>query len=91
MGVTLECFARAMKVAYLDRDRKRGLFETFSWLVEEIGELAEALRTGDKSKIMEEIADVLAWTLSIANLVDIDVEESVRLKYGRDLNRVECL
>jgi NTP pyrophosphatase (non-canonical NTP hydrolase) len=89
--LTLECFARAMRLAYLDRDRERGLYETFSWLVEEVGELAEALRSGDRGRVMEEIADVLAWTLSIANLMDLDVEEAVRLKYGRDLELAECL
>ncbi len=90
MPLTLECFQEAMRKAYLERDRERGLFETFSWLVEEIGELAEALRSGDKEKIAEELADVLAWTLSIANLTGIDASEAVRGKYKGDLESAGC-
>lgn len=66
---------------YIQRDRGRGVFATFTWLVEEVGELAEALLSGDKGSIEEEMADVFAWLLSIANLVDIDVAEAFRKKY----------
>ena len=88
--LSVACFQRAMMMAYYERDKARGLFETFSWLVEEVGELAEALRSGDREVIMEEIADVLAWTLSIANLLGIDVEEAIRSKYGIDLKNAGC-
>ena len=84
------CFQRAMRDSYYERDSSRGLFETFAWLVEEVGELAEALRSGDKASIMEEIADVIAWTVSIANLVGVDVEEALRVKYGGDLKKAGC-
>ncbi len=65
---------------YYSRDSRRGLFATFTWFVEEVGEMAEALLKG--GNVEEEIADVLAWLLSIANLVGVDVEEAVRKKYG---------
>lgn len=65
---------------YYERDSERGLFATFTWLVEEIGEMAEALLEGNN--VEEEIADVLAWLLSVANLVGVDVEEAVKKKYG---------
>ncbi len=66
---------------YLQRDRGRGVFATFTWLVEEVGEMAEALLSGDKGSMEEEIADVLAWLLSIANLVGVDVDKAFRKKY----------
>ncbi len=66
---------------YYDRDSARGLYATFTWLVEEVGELAEALLSGDKTRIEEEIADVFAWLLSVANLVDVDVERAFMKKY----------
>lgn len=90
MELTVKCLAEAMRKAYLDRDRDRGLYKTFAWLVEEVGELAEALRTGDVDKIGEEIADVIAWTVSIANLLGIDVEEALKSKYGGDLSSSGC-
>lgn len=90
MELTVKCLAEAMRKAYLERDRDRGLYKTFAWLVEEVGELAEALRTSDVDKIGEEIADVIAWTVSIANLLGIDVEEALKSKYGGDLSAGGC-
>ena len=87
---SVECLQKAMRISYYERDKARGLFETFSWLVEEVGELAEALRRGDRRAIMEEIADVIAWTISIANLTGIDVEEAFKAKYGGDLEKARC-
>ncbi|BCU69388.1 MazG nucleotide pyrophosphohydrolase domain-containing protein [Stygiolobus caldivivus] len=71
-----------MRELYLEKDKQRGLFGTFTWLVEEVGELAEALLSGDKTAAEEELADVIAWSFSIANLVGIDVEEALRKKYN---------
>ena len=86
--LTVKEFQEAMKTAYFKRDSERGLMATFAWLVEEVGELAEALLKGNKASIEEEIADVIAWTFSIANLVGVDVEEALRAKYGGDLEKV---
>ncbi|MEB3756520.1 MAG: nucleotide pyrophosphohydrolase [Desulfurococcales archaeon] len=69
---------------YFERDSLRGVFKSFTWLVEEIGELGEALLKGSYSEVQEEIADVIAWTLSIANLVGVDVEEAFKEKYCLD-------
>ncbi|MEZ0290840.1 MAG: MazG nucleotide pyrophosphohydrolase domain-containing protein [Sulfolobales archaeon] len=73
-----------IKREYFDRDSGRGLYATFTWFVEEVGELAESLIEGDIGSIEEEIADVLAWLLSVANLVGIDVEEAFKKKYLRE-------
>ncbi|MFP3264348.1 MAG: MazG nucleotide pyrophosphohydrolase domain-containing protein [Acidilobus sp.] len=81
----LRCVQKAMMDEYFKRDSERGLFPTFAWFVEEVGELGEALLKRDKAGISEELADVIAWALSIANLVGIDVEEALRLKYGEVL------
>lgn len=80
--VELRALQEEMRRRYFERDSRRGLYATFTWLVEEVGELAEALLSGDRGAIEEEIADVLAWTLSIANLVGVDAEEAMRKKYG---------
>jgi NTP pyrophosphatase (non-canonical NTP hydrolase) len=70
-----------IKEMYFEKDSLRGIFKSFAWLVEEVGELGEALLKGSHSNIQEEIADVLAWTLSVANLVDVDVEQAFKEKY----------
>ncbi len=70
-----------IKRKYFERDSARGLFATFTWFVEEVGELAEALIEKNKESIEEELADVFAWLLSIANLVGVDIQEAFVKKY----------
>ncbi|OYT48097.1 MAG: nucleotide pyrophosphohydrolase [Desulfurococcales archaeon ex4484_42] len=81
MEVSIKYAQELMRKYYFERDSKRGLYATFTWLVEEIGELAEAILSGKKESIMEEVADVLAWLLSLANILGIDVEEAFKKKY----------
>lgn len=63
----------------MHRDIERGIEKTMLWVVEEVGELAEAIRKG--KNIGEEIADVIAWVVSLANLCGVDVEEEIIKKY----------
>ncbi len=51
------------------------------WIFEEIGELSKAVRENNIRSIKEEIADVVAWVFSLANLYNIDVEEALISKY----------
>jgi len=81
MEVSIKYAQELMRKYYFERDSKRGLYATFTWLVEEIGELAEAILSGKRESIMEEVADVLAWLLSLANILGIDVEEAFKRKY----------
>jgi len=71
--MTLSEFQEQIARTYGARDRARGLDGTFRWLVEEVGELARALREGDHDRLHEEIGDVLAWTVSVASLCGVDV------------------
>ena len=70
-----------MAKLYLDKDLKRGLEKTVLKLVEEVGELSEAVLLQNRDKITEEIVDIIAWTLSIANILEINVEEDFMKKY----------
>ena len=72
---------RIIHEKYYERDHSRGLYATFTWFVEEVGELAETLIKMDRRAIEEELADVLAWLLSIANLLNVDLEEAFKKKY----------
>lgn len=80
--MNLRCLQNYIKEEYFSRDYSRGLYATFAWLVEEVGELANAILNNDRNNIEEEIADVIAWTLSIANLLGIDVVKAFTKKYG---------
>jgi len=77
--VKISEFQNLIKEMYFTKDRKRGIEKTFIWFVEEVGELARAIKSG--KNMGEEFADVLAWLLSLANLCNVDVEEEVKSKY----------
>ena len=66
-----------MRETYGDRDRARGLDGTFRWLTEEVGELARAIRTGDVAERRLELSDVLAWVASVANLLEVDLDDAM--------------
>ena len=62
---------------YGDRDRARGVPSTVAWLCEEVGELAQAVRKGSPEQQALEFADVLAWVATLANQMDIDLDEAI--------------
>lgn len=66
-----------MSRLYLERDAARGADTTFRWLVEEVGELAKALRKRDPAELEHEFGDVLAWLASLANLTDVDLDAAM--------------
>jgi len=71
-----------IRVMYSSKDEERGVDGTFMWLMEEVGELAAALREGTKEELAKEFADVLAWLATIANVAEIDLGRAVHNKYG---------
>jgi len=81
-SITLGDFQELIRRMYLPKDVARGVDGTFMWLVEEIGELAAALRDGTHQQRAAEFADVLAWLTTIANVVGVDLTEAVVEKYG---------
>ncbi len=80
--MTITEFQRRIEEIYLQRDRRRGMEGTFMWFVEEVGELATALREGSQEELSEEIADVFAWLSTLASLRGIELEDAVQ-KYAR--------
>jgi NTP pyrophosphatase (non-canonical NTP hydrolase) len=66
---------------YLDTDRKSGALFLLAVLMEEIGELAEAVRREERESVEEELSDVLFMVLSLANLFDVEVEGRLIEKY----------
>jgi len=73
---------RIIKDTYERRDKKRGIPLTVLHLVEEVGELARSLRKNDRDQIGRELADVFAWLLSVAYLLEIDLEREFVKYYG---------
>ena len=75
-------FQQLIRNMYLEKDLARGVDGTFMWFMEEVGELAAALRDGSHDDKMEEFADVMAWLTTMANVVGVDLSDAVTRKYG---------
>ena len=68
---------------YGQRDQARGIPANVAWLAEEVGELAQALRKGNRDQQLQEFGDVLAWTASLANLAGVSLDEALlRYRHG---------
>jgi NTP pyrophosphatase (non-canonical NTP hydrolase) len=74
-------FQAHMEELYGARDRGRGVDATVAWLAEELGELARSVRKGSAEERLHELGDVLAWLASLANQLDLSLEEAAA-QYG---------
>ncbi len=93
IDVSLTDFQAKIKAMYYEKDVQRGIDGTFMWLMEEVGELASALREGTPEELSGEFADVLAWLATIANVAGIDLGQAIQKKYGTGCpgcNRMVC-
>ncbi len=81
-NIKLSEFQQLIRDMYLEKDLARGVDGTFMWFMEEVGELASALRNGTHEERLGEFADVIAWLTTIANVVGVDLTEAIQLKYG---------
>jgi len=77
-------FQRRIEEVYGERDAARGVPSTFTWFVEEVGELARSLLSGERGSEAEarEFADVLAWLATLASLRGVDLAAAAREKYA---------
>lgn len=71
-------FQELMERLYGAGDRERGVPATVAWLAEELGELAQAVRKGSPAEQLHELGDVLAWLSSLANQLDLSLEDAAR-------------
>jgi NTP pyrophosphatase (non-canonical NTP hydrolase) len=70
-------FQEVIEATYGERDRARGRAATVAWLCEEVGELAKASRKGTRAEQLHELSDVVAWVASLANQLDLSIEEAI--------------
>jgi NTP pyrophosphatase (non-canonical NTP hydrolase) len=94
MPFSLAQLQQVIRDLYDAKDRRRGVEGTFMWFMEEVGELATALRGSDHAELAAEFADVLAWLATLANIAGVDLETALRGKYGGGCpgcGRVPCV
>jgi NTP pyrophosphatase (non-canonical NTP hydrolase) len=80
--VDLSAFQDLMARTYGERDTGRGKAATVAWLAEETGELARAVRKGNRDEQLHELGDVLAWLASLANQLGLSLDEAAA-RYAR--------
>ena len=73
----ISALQKIVKDRYFKTDNARGIYHTALWFHEEVGELSSAIASGDIQNAKEEFADVLMWLLTLANLMNVDMEEVV--------------
>jgi NTP pyrophosphatase (non-canonical NTP hydrolase) len=84
LNMDLRDFQQLIETMYSHKDRERGSAGTFLWLMEEVGELAQAIGEGaDRSAKAAEFADVMAWLVTLANVEGVDLSEALHAKYGQ--------
>lgn len=72
---------RDLAARFAARDKKSGASFLALVLMEEVGELAEALRRGERAHAQQECADVAFMAFAIANVLDVDLEAAIRAKF----------
>lgn len=85
--LTVAGFQNLIRDKYLSTDAARGVPGTFLWFMEEVGELATAFQNNlpgktptaaERANLEEELADVLAWLTTLANITGVDLEAALR-------------
>ena len=94
---TLADLQQYVRDLVIERKFDDGIPDKIMMLAEEVGELAKASRkmTGMKmardaaeQNVADEAADILIVLLGLCNLMDIDLEEAVRVKEEKNKQRV---
>lgn len=80
-SMTIQKFQEQIEAIYYERDAERGIPLTFTWFVEEVGELAKEIRKcpRDVDRLREELADVFAWLSTLASLLGISLEDAAEI------------
>ena len=74
----ISALQKIVRDRYFKTDNDRGIYHTALWFHEEVGELSAAIASGDRQNAKDELGDVLMWLLTLANLLEVDMEDVVK-------------
>lgn len=77
----LRALQAALAERFAEQDKASGLPFLVSVLQEEVGELARAVRKGEREAAGREAVDVLFMALSVCNVLGFDAEQQLRAKF----------
>ena len=74
----ISALQKIVRERYFKTDSERGIYHTALWFHEEVGELSAAIASGGNQNAKEELGDVLMWLLTLANLLEVDMEDVIK-------------
>lgn len=78
---SLQCSALAV-YGLLEPER------ALNWTLEELGELAQVVRRGEgRGRVEEELGQLTAWMLCLANILGVDLATAVEAAIGEEIDR----
>jgi NTP pyrophosphatase (non-canonical NTP hydrolase) len=81
---SLDSLQRAASSIYGRLEADRALV----WTVEELGELAQAVRREEnQARLEEELGQLTAWMLCLANILHVDLAAAVELAIRKEIER----
>ena len=58
------------------------------WMTEELGEVIAAIRKGlPEREVVEELGDLIVWIFNIGNILNIKIEDSMRISIKKEIIR----
>lgn len=58
------------------------------WMTEELGEVVAAIRKGlPEHEVTEELGDLIVWIFNIGNILNIKIEDAMRINMKKEVNR----
>ena len=58
------------------------------WMTEELGEVVAAIRKGlPEHEVTEELGDLIVWIFNIGNILNIKIEDAMRISMEKEVNR----
>lgn len=58
------------------------------WMTEELGEVVAAIRKGlPEHEVTEELGDLIVWIFNIGNILNIKIEDAMRISMKKEVNR----
>jgi NTP pyrophosphatase (non-canonical NTP hydrolase) len=69
-----------------------GWSQTGPWTLEELGELAQAIRRAESDpRILEELGQLFSWDLCLANITDVDLATAAGRSLRQEVRRQHSL
>jgi len=76
--------AQSRDAGWREANLRNNPLQTFNKLLEEVGELREALENGTRLEIGSELADITIVAIGIMSLYDFDVDALLQAKLSRN-------